>query len=462
MPTPVDDVYDLYLALERELHDLYGRAPFQKHHNLKLERIEHLVGLLDHPERAFPILHVAGTSGKGSTSALIASALGRAGHKVGLDTSPHLQILLERHQLGASLVSTRQLWACLRDISPALAQVERQTSYGSPSYFEAHLALGLHHFRTHLAQAAVLEVGLGGRLDATNVAPAKVAVITSIGLDHTEYLGDTVEAITLEKAGIIKPGQTVISGVHQPSCAALVAQVCRERGATLWTLGREITLHEHPDGSFEVHTPRGAARDLRLGLLGAFQRHNAACAVAALHAFDEHLHAPEHAIRAGLLEATLPGRLELVQASPRVLLDGAHNPDKLRASAQELASHALPSQTLAVFALKADKDAALSAAQVAQRADRIFLTRFRSPFWSSTPPEALRAAVLQANPRAHVELWEDPDDALDRALALASPQDHLWVTGSFYLLGNLRERWFPSKALVERAETGLGPALRLG
>lgn len=445
------EVLARYRALEDELQRLTASQQFSAGINMKLERISDLLRLLGDPQTAFPSIHITGTSGKTSTTTMAAAILTAAGHRTGLFVSPHLQVLNERFVLDGRPAPTSLLARVWERVRPAVAQVERASPFGRPSYFEAQVAMAFCLFQEQQVEAAVVEVGLGGTLDATNLLPARVAVLTSVGLDHTTILGDTVEQIGRDKAGIIKPGQTVVSGVSQPSVQRIVAERCAQQGATLWQRGAQFDAGLQPDGSIDVALPGARYTGLRVGLPGDFQHANAACAVAAAHAFSGGL--DPRAVRAGLARAHVPGRMEQMQERPLVIIDGAHNPDKMHAAAHALQAAHPARRRVVVLALKSDKDyrevlgAALAGAAAA------VLTRFHvSGPWRAFPPEELAQAARELFPDLPIQTSPEPLQAVELALQAAGPADLVWITGSLYLLGNVRERWHPSERIILDSE----------
>ncbi len=423
-----------YRQLEARLNSLIGPIKFSAAVNLKLERITRLLELLDQPHTRYPIIHVGGTSGKGSTSAMTAAMLSAAGYRAGLHTSPHLQILNERHQIDGQPAPTSHLLALLEEMWPAIEQVgDEMPQFGRPSYFEAQVALSFLWFARQAVDVAVIEVGLGGRLDATNVVPAQVAVLTNVGLDHMAILGDTVEKIAADKTGIFKPGQIVVSGVTQASVRAIVAARCREVGAALrWV------------------TPPFSAEP---ALLGPFQQQNAACAIAAARAFD--LRLGDAAVAEGLRRAWLPGRMEKVQDRPIVILDGAHNPDKMAAAAQAMDALYPEQRRVIVLGLKSDKAVDDVLPLALARAAALVATQFEvKGLWSPIPAADLAAHAQALFPDLSVTVEPDPRQAARQALALAGPDDVVWVTGSLYLVGDVREEWVSAESLILQFEAG--------
>lgn len=448
----VADVVARYRAFERDLALLTGPARFDANVNMRLDRITHLLDLLGNPQHAFPAIHVGGTSGKGSTAAMAAAMLSAAGYKTGLFLSPHLQVLNECYQIDSRMVRTSRLAACLAAIKPSIAQVAATNAAGTPTSFEVQVVLACLLFQQEAVDTAVIEVGLGGTFDATNVVPARVAVITSIGFDHTDVLGDTLEAIAHAKAGIIKPGQVVVSGVQQPEAHAIIARRCGEQRATLWQMGTTFDYTADGTGRLSIRTPSGSIPDLAPGMPGRFQGANAACAVAAVQALPGFT-IPEAAVRQGLRLARLPGRMEVVQTHPTVLLDGAHNPDKLRAAVQVILEMGADKRRIVVLGLKTDKDARALLPHVLAHTDRLIVTAFRArALWEPLPPGTLAELAASSAPHVPVRVVPDPGAAVALALAEARPADLIWVTGSLYLVGDVRERWHPSAEILAKLE----------
>ncbi|MCB0000194.1 MAG: hypothetical protein KDE56_30730, partial [Anaerolineales bacterium] len=315
-------------------------------------------------------------------------------------------------------------------IKPLVEQVGRESPYGNLTYFEIQAALAFAYFAQEQVDVAVVEVGLGGLLDATNVLPAEVAVLTNVGLDHTEVLGETVELIAEQKVGIFKPGQQVITAVSQPTVRQIAADRCRDLGAT---------LHQIEPG----HT---------------FQDTNRACAAAAAAALAGRP-VPDNAN----WEIPLPARLELMQTSPTVILDGAHNPDKIRATAHAVHTRYPDAAPIIVFAAKAGKDVADMLPYLLPNAKAFVASQF-SPkgLWKAISAEELTAVVHHLAPGLPVYMESEPLTAVRLALSLAQPTDLIWITGSLYFAGDAREQWYPLEWLVEQAEMGLSGSLLPG
>lgn len=447
-----------YRHLEQQLSKLIPSYKFSKEINLKLERVTRLLQLLGDPHLQYPVIHIGGTSGKGSTCTMTAAILHQAGYKVGLDSSPHLQLLNERHQINGVVAPTSHLLALYEQkVWPAIQQVGRELpQFGPPTYFEAQFALGACYFAQQQVDVAVIEVGLGGKLDATNVVQSQVAVLTSVGLDHVEILGHTIEEIITDKSHIIKPKQIVITGVTQPSAHAIISTRAADMGNQLWSLGHEIAVTSQEDG-LRIRVQDREIGRISLGLQGDFQHHNAACAVAAALAFAPTL--SDETIRTALAQVRFPGRMEEVQTKPRVILDGAHNPDKMHASASGMAKQG---RTIAVFALKGDKDVQEVLHWLLPHLDAIVVTEFYAKgLWSPLSAELLAETVHQLAPTLPLTILADPRQAVRWALLNCEEEDTIWVTGSLYLIGDVRSEWYPTEQLIEQAEHGLSADLRI-
>lgn len=447
-PQTKQDNWQQYQWLEEELAGLIGPVRFSSEINLRLERITRLLELLGNPHLRLRSVHVGGTSGKGSTAVMIASMLTAAGYRVGLHTSPHLQVLNERHQINGRMAPTTALVRLWQQMKPAIAEMRRNFSFGAPSYFEAQFALSCLWFVAEDVDTAVVEVGLGGLLDATNVLPADVTVLTNVGLDHTEILGDTVELIAQDKSGIIKAGQITVSGCTQPSVQAIVAEKATAVGAQLWQLGRDFAAPEPVEPNlWRFALPEGGTLMAELGLPGPFQAQNGAVAQAAVSAVGQKLGltVSDAARQTGLRMARLAGRIEQVQSNPTVILDGAHNPDKVEAVASVMrARRTAVGQVITVLAIKEGKAAGEMLPAVAELSDVLLVTRFGNKgLWRAMSPEALAAEAQALAPGLTVLVEPNPLTAVERALALAeaSPESMVWVTGSLYLVGDVRARW---------------------
>jgi dihydrofolate synthase/folylpolyglutamate synthase len=380
-----------------------------------LERMERALAALGHPERRYPVLHVAGTNGKGSTCAMAAAALRAAGHRVGLYTSPHLVRFHERIVVDGAPIGDAALAARVDDVRRACPWHEGGREDERLTYFEFATLLGLLEFAVEGVQVAVVEVGLGGRWDATNAVAPAVTAVARIGLDHTQLLGDTVELVAREKAGIFKPGVPAVVHADQP-------------GGALEVLREEAARRGAP------FTVAPAGWDGPVGLAGPHQRTNAALAAAALRALDARgVHAPEGAIAEGIARARWPGRLEEVAG---VLLDGAHNPQGAAALAEGLRALYPGRPVELVFGVLADKDHAGMLAALAPAVRRVHVLAPNSP--RARPAGDVEALARSLGVVADVHL--DLGDALACARRAAVDGGIVCVAGSLYLVGEARQR----------------------
>jgi dihydrofolate synthase/folylpolyglutamate synthase len=410
--------------------------------DLKLDRMRALLARLGDPHLRQRIVHVAGSKGKGSTSAMLASILRRAGYRTGLFTSPHLCRVEERFQVDGVPITRDELRSLLRDIRAAAADLGPR----GVTFFEVATAAGFLHFERRRADAVVLEVGLGGRFDSTNVCLPLVAAITSISFDHTKLLGDQLAAIAFEKAGIIKPGRPAVSGTTVPEPQAVVERICRERRAPLHQLGVDfhyryahgwVSALETRRPRVEVTTRRRRWPSLELNLHGDHQAANAAVAVACVEILrDAGLHLTDAAVAAGLAEVVWPARLEVVGRQPLAVLDCAHNVASAEALTATLESSFAPRRRLLVFAGSTDKDLPGMFRVLARSFDRAYLTRYtNNP--RAAPPEDL-LGYWQAAAGGPAAVHATPAEAWQAALNDAGPEDLVCATGSVFLAGELR------------------------
>jgi dihydrofolate synthase/folylpolyglutamate synthase len=381
---------------------------------LGLDRIDAVLERLGRPERRIgAVVHIGGTNGKGSTAAFIASMLSAAGLRVGVYSSPHLATLRERVMLAGAMVSEDALVAAADEVAGAGGD--------QLTFFEQITAMALVAMAGARLDASVLEVGLGGRLDATNAVAAPIAVVTGVALDHQDMLGTTLEAIAGEKAGIFKAGQGVVIGASgEPAAVPLLRAAALAAGAAAVTVVDDAAIAAVPAG---------------LGLAGAHQRANAAAALAAIDALAAAglVRVPDEARASGLAAARHPGRLETVAEGPRVILDGAHNPHGARALAAALA--AMPERPrVLVLAVSADKDVAGLVDALAGSVDAVVATRYQQP--RSLEPAALAALVAARG--VAVEAADDVMAAIARARARAGSAGVVVVAGSLFAVGEAR------------------------
>jgi dihydrofolate synthase / folylpolyglutamate synthase len=435
---------------------LLGRVNFERmlaapynQRRFKLDRMRNLLARLDHPEDKLKIVHVAGTKGKGSTSAMIAAILTAAGHRTGVFSSPHLERIEERFAVDGAACSGEELAAVVDRLQPVVAEMDAEAiaagdPCGVPTFFEATTAVALLHFLERQVDAAVLEVGLGGRLDSTNVCRPLVSVITNISLDHTQQLGNTLAAIAGEKAGIIKPSVPVVCGATDREPQEVIARTAQEQGCRLIQLGRDFRYGYHGGRiSFEymVRGQEQAIDDASLALRGPHQGANAAVALATVAELRQQgWQIPLDAIRRGLATATLPGRVEVLPGEPNVVLDTAHNPASARALIETLREIAPTGRRTLIVAVSGDKDVRAILHELAPHFDRFVATAFlENP--RAVPAGELAGLVraeIGENAERRIDVCATPRDAWDTARRGAEVGQWLCIAGSFYLAAEMR------------------------
>lgn len=480
---PAPDIVDHDAALAF----LFGRIDYERadrfpyrSRGLKLDRMLELASRLGDPHTQFPIVHVAGTKGKGSTSTMIADVLTAAGYRTGLYTSPHVRCVEERLQIDGRLCTPDEFVALIRQIHPAVDAMDRdcqtrgEAGHG-PTYFEITTAAALLHFVRGRVDVAVLEVGLGGRLDSTNICRPQVSVITSISFDHMRQLGNTLASIAGEKAGIIKPGVPVVTGVTEPEPLGVIRQVAARRGCECYVAGTHF--HHRYGGSSpplcnaapnsawphgwsafdyweDVAGIRTELSGLRVGLIGRHQAANGAVALAAIGRLREQgWEVDEAAVRNGLARVDVPARTEVVQQRPTVMIDAAHNVASAQALIEvirEMCPRGKTRRRILVFAASQDKDVPAILGPLLAEFDAVILTRFLNNPRAACPDDLRRTAerLLAAGSVPPCELLTSGDStaAWQLARTMATEDDLICATGSFFLASELR-------ALIQRPFT---------
>lgn len=482
-PSPLDsrDAAEAWL-LGRINYERVAVLPYGER-QLKLDRMRQLLGRLGSPDAGLPIIHVAGTKGKGSTSAMLASILTAADFRVGVFSSPHLESIEERFSIDSKPISPDAFAALVERVRPSVEQIDADAgdgeppSVGGPTFFDITTAMALVYFaggvgdeslrlsqnsktpspHDSVTQASpkngseakacdvvILEVGLGGRLDSTNVCLPTVSVITSISLDHTKQLGDTLAKIASEKAGIIKPGVPVVSGVTEEEPREVIARVAQENGCRLLQAERDYGHQQDATQKLSfwrnVGQEKKSVQDLTVGLLGEHQLANASVALATIGELqDQGWEISESACRAGLASVFAPGRVELLPGRPAVVIDTAHN----RASARALcrAVQGLPaegSRTLLV-AISRDKDVPAIVRELAAAFDQIVVTQYvENP--RAVEPEVLAGLFAESfvGHSGLVKVAEDPAIAWREAVTMTPMEGLVVVTGSFFIAAEVR------------------------
>ncbi len=414
----------------------------------RVDRLRRFLEFVGSPQQAYRSIHVGGTSGKGSTSALIAGILHAAGYHVGLHVSPYLQVETEKLQIDGRLMPgdhfAEHVAALDREIKRWVGQGGAPLTYG-----EFWVALTFFSFAREKLDWAVIEVGAGGRFDLTNVLLSDVAVITSIGLDHVRTLGGTIPEIAWHKAGIIKPGRPAVTTVKKPDALEVIEREARETGSRLIEIaeGRDFdVVASGADGTTVFDHPSGSS--FKTTLPGHFQGSNVAAAAAAVRAVVglQPSAISNDSIARGIANTRFPGRMEIMQRSPLVVLDGAHNPDKMRSFVQGALELGEPSKRIVVLGSLDAHDFLTGARIVTPIADEVIVTAPSATERSSAPTDDIADIVRSAG--KPVDVVAEPRAAIEEALERAKPGDHILVTGSLYLVGAVRERWYDSELIV--------------
>ncbi len=422
------------------LQEMYGLRRFGI--KLELATIAGMLRQLGDPQDDFAVIHIAGTNGKGSIASALAAILQQAGYRVGLYTSPHLVRFNERIRIDGREISDAEVvgaYRAVRRVDPG----ERQ-----PTFFEYTTAMAFYEFGRRGVQWAVVETGMGGRFDATNVVRPRLCVITNVSLEHRSYLGDTLVRIAREKGGIIKPGVPLVTGVRQPAVRAVIAELAASRGAPVYRRGRDFRTRRNPDGSFNYLGLRWRWPRLRTPLPGDHQVENAALVLAAcevLKLAGDRLR--EESIRRGLARTRWPGRLEIVRRQPLVILDGAHNLMAARRLAEYLARHLGGRRLTLVAGILDDKPYEAMLRPLVPLCSRIVLTQ--PVIGRALPPERLLACVRRLG--ADAEIIAEVPRAVAHAVDTARSDDAVCVAGSLYTVGEAR------RFLAERGDLQDGP-----
>jgi dihydrofolate synthase/folylpolyglutamate synthase len=402
-----------------------------------LDRIGRMLRDFGDPHLGLRCVHIAGTKGKGSTAAMTASILSAAGLRVGLYTKPHLVSFRERIRVGGKMISEDEVVSLVESAFPVIESL-RDSELGPPSFFEAYTLLGLLYFARKQVDVAVVETGLGGRLDATNILSPLACAITRIDFDHMEELGDTLTQIATEKAGIIKPGVSVVSAPQSADVLEVLEDTCLERRAQLIVVGQPggpnvtISSANHHRQVFTIQTARDVYAHIECPLLGSHQAENAAVAVGLVELLAPHgIEVSGDAIKTGIESIRWPGRFEIVSRRPYLILDGAHNAAAADALAATLDTLFPGYRIILVLGAQRGHDSNAVAGRLCPLADRVIAT-------ASSSPRAIDANELQ---RAiyrycrHTAAYTPVSLALQEALDQSRPNDVIVVTGSLYVVG---------------------------
>lgn len=435
---------------------LFGRvnyertaAPSYSSRTFKLDRMAALLSLLGDPQERIETTHIAGTKGKGSTATMFASILTSSGIRTGLFTSPHLVRFEERFRVDGQMPTESEFLELMNRVIPVVEQLDSASASGPVTYFEIATALGWLFFEMRAVDHAVLEVGLGGRLDSTNVCAPVMTIITSIGLDHTALLGDTVDLIAREKAGILKTGVPLVCGVTNEPARTAIEEVADSLAINRYWIGNEIRFDHRPAASgvafersrIDVRTPVSSWSDLEVPLPGRHQAANASLAVSAFDLLAIDRGWTKQFVADGLAATRCSGRIEVLDRHPTVILDVAHNVDSIQALLTTLETAFRSDRIIVVFATSRDKDARGMLRQLLSRVDILILTEFSSNPRSMTAPEwetMIDDPGLVGDRRAEIRLVASCQQAWQTARSIANAGDLVCATGSFFLIAELQ------------------------
>jgi dihydrofolate synthase / folylpolyglutamate synthase len=404
-----------------------------------LRRLYELLGKIGNPHTKAKSLHIAGTNGKGSTSAMLAAVLTNAGYTTGLYTSPHLITMRERIMVDGVPIPEESVARIMTRIRPEIEEVNRRATYGTLTVFELLTVLAFAYFAEKKVDFQVMEVGLGGRFDATNVIVPEVCLITSISFDHTEVLGNTLTAIASEKAGIIKPGCTVVLHPQVEEVDKVIREVCHQKDAKLIRVGKDVTrqsLGFNLDGQQMLVKGRLGSYSIAIPLLGQFQMDNATAAVAALEVLVE----KEYKITAdnivkGLAAVEWPGRMHILRKKPIILVDGGHNPGASHNLKEALELYFKPEKAILVVGISNDKDYKSIVKEMAPLFDTVIATRAVNP--RAYDPKIIADEFARAGLKT--EVAESIPAAIDRAIVMAGEKDLICIAGSLFVVGEAIE-----------------------
>ncbi len=415
---------------QRSLDYLYGLEKFGM--VFGLTQVEKILEAIDQPHREIEAIHIGGTNGKGSTAAMMAAILQKEGYRTGLYTSPHLIEFTERIKVNGKEIEKKEV----AELAGWMRKKIEAAGITSPfTFFDFTTALALLYFKQKGVDLAILEVGLGGRLDSTNVIDPLLSVITNISKDHEEQLGKSILKIAREKAGIIKEGRPLVTAAIQPHVLRLFAKTCREKGSPYFRVGKEFQYEQNEERSFNYKGLHRKLWGIHLNLRGSHQIINATTALGTMEVLENlgYMISTE-AMLEGLQEVDWPGRLEIIYSRPKVILDGAHNPAGALVLKEALEKEIQYHHLILLIGMMKDKDIQSILQLLAPLADHILLTQ--PHMTRSAPPAILKKALGRYGKKA--EVIEDLEKAIERGLSMTGEEDLLCITGSLYTVGEAR------------------------
>jgi len=399
-----------------------------------LSKTTNLLQAFGNPHRNQRYIHIAGTNGKGSVGAMLESILLKAGLKVGFYTSPHLVSFTERFRINRESIPKDTAASIIREVKGVINHKE------PPTFFEFTTAMTLLYFFREAVDISIIEAGMGGRLDATNVIDPMVSIITNIGLDHQHFLGDTIIDIAKEKAGIIKKEIDLVTAVDQPPVVKLFESLCKKKGAPFWRVGKHARYRRLSSGLLGYYGLQDRFTNLTLGLKGRFQHRNAALALLALEILKRKgITISDEAIQLGLADPLWPGRLEEVASRPTIILDGAHNPSAMRSIAQAIGNDFDFEKLILVLGIMEDKDISNILTEILPLAHKVIYTR--PTYYRAANPQHLMDVAKEFRKDGEVQF--PLSTAIERARDIAGKKDLILITGSLFTVGEAKSYFDP-------------------
>ena len=411
-----------------------------------LKRMEEMMAFAGNPHKKGKCAHITGTKGKGSTATIIASVFKELGLKTGLFTSPHLIYLGERMKVNDRMISQTMFVQLINRVKPYIDRIILKNPTLMPTFFEIVTAIAFLYFEKKKADISVLEVGMGGRLDSTNIILPEISVITPIGYDHTDRLGHTLDRIAYEKAGIIKEGVPVVSSMQEPEALSVISKTCKEKNVRLYLVGRDIVINDIKvtkrndvyGTECEIRTWRNKYKNIFLPLIGQHQIENCAIAIGALEVLSETgvIKAGNEMVINALTKVKCPARIEVVSENPLVVLDTAHTVSSMKILRESIKENLSFKKLIVVIGLSEDKDIEGVLKEIACISDDLILTRTGNP--REAEPEQMAVAAKRCS-QNNLMVIEDISDALREAQGIAKQDDLICITGSFFLAGKIKK-----------------------
>lgn len=445
---PKGDRYSVVKTQEERLQD----------YREQIDRTKMFLDFLGNPQNQFPSIHVAGTGGKGSTSMMIGKILESTSPRVGVHTSPYLQVPGEKYLVNGKMISPSKYIETTKVLRGKYAEFKKEHPEVDLRYQEMQVAFADLCFGTSNLDFGVIETGMGGRFDPTNILDSQIAVITNINFDHVPQLGTTIPEIAWHKAGIIKPGKPVITGETKKDALDVIIAEAEKQGSKLYIRGRDydfrIVSQDDSGIVLNVNSPYKEYRNIVLPLLGGFQAENMALALSAadILAHESNLDLSSSGINNQLEELTFPGRMEIIQKDPIVILDGAHNPQKMKALAESIEGLYPGKRYTLVCGMLSTKDSKNSLQNLMNNADKIVVTKPHVVGKPSVDPENLLKSLKEDGYQGEIVSFNDVNMAIEKTLNDAKPDDLVVITGSLYMLGEARNYWVKPEDILFKAE----------